>query len=435
MKTANIILSSVVARDKLAPRSEVYFQSLGKGRALGYRRPSTTAIGTWRARYLAPGSTKQQHKPLGDFADLPPAARFGAAKRAAEAWFDHLSGGGVAQVYTVKEVCDRYVARLAEDKKWISAQNTRQFFAAFVENDEVFANTPVAVLTASAVERWRKRLQATPLLSGRSKGQPRSAQTLNRNMAPVRAALNRALTDKLCASNAAWLSALTDLPTQPSPRKGYIERADRAALIASAPPDFARFLDAMSRLPLRPGTMAKLRVRDFDSKTGMLNIGIDDDGVLIDKAHRSRTIGLTPETRDFFTRQCDGLAPEAPLLAQANGQAWGKDTWKHPFRAVCRSVGLPDSTVMYTLRHSTISDLCKIAPAIEVARMAGTSVAEIDKTYFQSRPEHQAKYLRVLSLDGAAQMPVAAPAPSNEVATLRAEIESLRARLEALAEG
>ena len=132
MKTANIILSSVVARDKLAPRSEVYFQSLGKGRALGYRRPSTTAIGTWRARYLAPGSTKQQHKPLGDFADLPPAARFGAAKRAAEAWFDHLSGGGVAQVYTVKEVCDRYVARLAEDKKWISAQNTRQFFAAFV---------------------------------------------------------------------------------------------------------------------------------------------------------------------------------------------------------------------------------------------------------------------------------------------------------------
>ena len=434
MKTA-IQLNTVKQRDALAPQSEVYFMPLGTGRALGYRKPTATAIGTWRARYRPNSGTAYQYQPLGKFDDVPAAGRFDAAKAAAQKWFDHLSGGGAASDITVRQACERHVAALLEQKKHSTAPGVRSFFNAFVPADSNFGRTGLRNLTPALVAEWCKRLGATPLKSGKAKGQPRGGATYNQGVTSLRAALNRAVTDKFCASNAAWARELVDKPVGNQSRKDYVERANRQALIAAAPADLAQFLEAMSRLPLRPGTLAKLKVRDFNAKASTLSIGIDDEGVLVDKAHAARAIGLTPDTRDFFARQCHGRPADAPLLVQENGKAWNKDAWKAPFRAICRHLGLPDSVVMYTLRHSTITDLCKIAPAIEVARMAGTSVAEIDKTYFQSQPAHQAEYLQTLALDKLVTEPALLDNPAElhkQLVALERQMEALRARLDAL---
>ena len=49
--------------------------------------------------------------------------------------------------------------------------------------------------------------------------------------------------------------------------------------------------------------------------------------------------------------------PAAPLFAQASGKAWNKDAWKKPMKEAAAAAGLPPGTVLYTLRHSTITDL------------------------------------------------------------------------------
>ena len=77
-----------------------------------------------------------------------------------------------------------------------------------------------------------------------------------------------------------------------------------------------------------------------------------------------------------------GKIANAPIFATEYGQSWNKDSWKKPFKDAVKAAKLPTTVVMYSLRHTAISEM--IASGIdsfEVARMAGTSTEMIDKHY------------------------------------------------------
>ncbi|MBN8726427.1 MAG: hypothetical protein J0H15_01820 [Xanthomonadales bacterium] len=93
-------------------------------------------------------------------------------------------------------------------------------------------------------------------------------------------------------------------------------------------------------------------------------------------------------TAGLFRAQAKGKLPTAPLLSRWNGSAWDKDAWKVPIKDAARAAELPAETSAYTLRHSVITDLVTDGlDLFTVAKLAGTSVAMIEKHYGHLRQE------------------------------------------------
>jgi integrase len=155
----------------------------------------------------------------------------------------------------------------------------------------------------------------------------------------------------------------------------FLDREERKRLFASVSEDAAPFVRALCLLPLRPGALAELKVRDFDSRTRTLTIGKDKSG-------KPRQIAIPEIVAKLFESQTKDKLPAAPIFARLDGRAWNKDAWKNPIKAAVHLAKLPSGVSAYTLRHSVITDLIRQGlPALTVAQISGTSVAMIERHY------------------------------------------------------
>ena len=379
-------LGTVRERDRLKPQREPYWQKLATGQYLGYRPSRIGKGGTWIARYYDADASKQSLRALGDFGHLAPNERFTAASKEAREWFAHLSGGGSSKFITVSEACRRY----AEDSPDAAGR-----FPRYVYNDPI-AKVQLPKLTDKHVREWRKRLEALPALITRNKKgvvatRVRSPATVNRDIVPFRAALNRARDHGEVLTDRAWRKAL-----QPAEAKGrrnlYLDKDQRRALLAALPQDAAAFCRALCLLPLRPGALAALCVRDFDPRTMTLTVERD-------KAGNGRRVLIPGQTAAFLKEQAKDKLPAAPLFARAGSAHWNRDAWKVPIKAAVRAAGLPSGATAYTLRHSTITDLVVGGlDLLTVAQVSGTSVAMIERHYGHLQRERAATALAQLAL-------------------------------------
>lgn len=386
-------LSTVRNRDRLKPRREPYWQKLGAGRYLGVRILESGKGSTWIARFYDPDTHPgRPAQSLGDFSTLPPSDRYGAAKRAAEEWFDHLTGGGTRVVLTVRQVCECYADSLDKNK----AKDVRRRFAQYVYNDPI-ARVPLQKLTRKQVQDWRARLEGLPAkVTRRKKGRivtrKRTEATVNRDMVPLRAALNLALEEGAVLTPLAWKTALRPYEAAGSRRDLYLDRGQRRALIEALPVDAATFVRGLCALPLRPGALAAFTVSDFDARRNQLAVSRDKSG-------KERRILLPAQTVPLFKVQTRSKLPGARLFTRANGSPWNKDAWKGPIKDAVRRAGLPEGTTAYTLRHSTITDLVMGGlDLLTIAQVSGTSVKMIEKHYGHLRQDHAAKALAKLAL-------------------------------------
>jgi len=382
----------VIDRKELAPRRDPYWMKLSQGNYLGYRKMEQNSEGTWLARSRDPITEKQNHQPLGDFSDYPPSERFDLAKKAAEEWFTHIGKGGVIGSYTIACACQAYVNCLINQGKESAAADAQKRFASYVLDDPHFANLELTKLSPTHVEAWRRRLKDKPVTSGKNKGHKRSQSTLNRDMTPFRAALNLALEDGHVTSDFAWKKKLLPVENADSQRSLYLDLEQRRRLIEHAPEDLSKFLKGLSLLPLRPGTLAKLNVSDFNARLKTISLPTD-------KSKEPRKIQLSQQAFDLCKEQARNSEPNAPLFRQQSGAAWKKDAWKDRIKVSAAQAGLPNETVAYTLRHSTITDLVhRGVDLLTVAQIAGTSVKMIEKHYGHLRSEVTSKALENLSL-------------------------------------
>jgi len=382
-------LNKVGARNKLVarPSKEPYWQKLSLGCYLGFR-PSVhgNGMGTWLARYHDPDTGRKPGKTLGALDTLPPSERFDAAKKEAEEWFRNLSQGGSTEEPTVKEACAIYAGNDSE---------LQRRFRQYIDNDPI-AGIKLRKLREHHVAAWRTRLEAMPArVTRRKEGEqitrPRSPATINRDMTPLRAALNAALRRGEVATALAWRVALE--PARATGRRQlYLDKAQRRAMLGKLTEDASAFCRALCLLPLRPGALAGLLVRDFDARTGSLMVERD-------KAGNGRALKLPEDHIALFKVQVKGKLPLAPIFPRADGTAWNKDSWKGPIKDAALAAGLPDETTAYTLRHSTITDLVTDGlDLLTVAKVAGTSIRMIEKHYGHLRGDHAAKALAGLAL-------------------------------------
>lgn len=369
-------LSRIGDREKLKPKAgdEPHWHRLRQGCYLGYRPSRKKVGGTWFARVYDPDTNRNSRKRLGGYGTLSGHDIFKQAKSDAEAWAETVESGGerARDMVTVRDACEAYV----KEKPGPIAEGV---FRRHVYSD------PIAKVTLDKLRRhhlraWRKRLEEAPALLSRNKEgekrtKERSKATVNRDMVPLRAALGHVLKPGAPNTDAAWQEALRPFKGADKRRELYLDRDERKRLVEGAPSEAQPFIKGLCLLPLRPGALAGLKIRDFDKRTRSLTIGKD-------KNDNPRQITVPQLIADFFVEQVKDKLPAAPIFARAGGAPWNKDAWKYPVKEAGSAAGLPGAVAAYTLRHSVITDLIRARlPILTVAQLSGTSVAMIEKHY------------------------------------------------------
>ncbi|WP_309557487.1 tyrosine-type recombinase/integrase [Erythrobacter fulvus] len=330
-------------------------------------------------------------KSLGDFGTLLPSERFTIAKKEAESFAEKIAAGGEIQqtLETVADACREY---LRHKPSAIS----EGVFRRHVYSDPI-GKVKLAKLRRHHLRDWRKRLEDTPAVISRSKeGTPkvrrRAASTVNRDMAPLRAALNKVLPHGAPGSEAAWQEALAPFPNADNRRELYLTKAQRRSLLRKSDVEASPFVHALCLLPLRPGAMAALCVSDYDRRTSELSIGSD-------KAKGKRRIVLPSAAAKLFDKQVKGKKPSEPIFLTSTGKAWDRNTWGDAIERAATAARLPKGTTAYTLRHATITDLVIAGlPLLTIAQISGTSAQMIERHYGHLVSEAAIKALGELEL-------------------------------------
>jgi integrase len=115
---------------------------------------------------------------------------------------------------------------------------------------------------------------------------------------------------------------------------------------------------------------------------------------------------LNDEAFTIIQRRCDGRAGGEPIFTQPrNGRQWGRHSVAERFCAIGERASVRSTITIYSFRHLWISEMLMAGvDVLLVARMAGTSVAMIERVYGhfrnQSYQDAQAKLDRERAIRG-----------------------------------
>ena len=355
-------LSKKTERSKLTPRREPYWVRLEIGLYLGYRVMSDN-VGTWIARRQE--GSKKTYQALGHH------DQFDDAKKAALNWAGRVDAGVTEKAPTVEAACEHYVKHQRTAKGDKTAKDADGRFKRLVYGT-AFGNIKLDKLNTIKVREWRNA--QIPAGDDFDDDTVRRAKdSANRNLATLKAALNLAHRDRLTLSDDAW-KTVTAFEKVGKRRAIFLNTEERRKLVAKCGDGLRELVTALLLTGIRPGELAGCDVADFDKLTGTLNIRISKT--------EARTVPLSTAAIEHFKASTKDRIAAAPLIPDAFGKRWNKDAWKKPFKAAVMAAGLPEKTVIYTLRHCAITEL--IAGGMDshlVAKIAGTSTAMIDANY------------------------------------------------------
>lgn len=362
---ARFEIDKASVRNKLKPRRSPYWgPPVERGLYVGFRKLERG--GTWIARYRTDDG--QKYSSLG----LVSATNdYEAAKREARRWRRKVDAGvQTDRVLTVSDVCNDYADALEAEGRERSAIDARKMFDRIIHRDPI-GKIRADKLTQRHLEAWVGRLEAGEM-SGRKKGIP-GRSTINRYLASVKAALNRAVSRREIPHDRAieW-GAIKPYKDADGRREVYLDKEQRRALLEAAQGDLRDLLTCIALTGCRPGDPAAVLRKDYDERTGSVTFRTKTG---------KRTIPVSPAAKELLDRLAAGKQPDAHLFTNA-GEPWTPLAWAPLVKAAAAKAGLPSETVAYTLRHSWITDaIMGGMDLLTVARLTGTSLAMIQSHY------------------------------------------------------
>ncbi|THD03731.1 tyrosine-type recombinase/integrase [Rhodanobacter lindaniclasticus] len=370
---ARFEIDKVRVRNRLAVRREPYWGApIARGLFVGFRK--LDGGGTWIARQRDDDG-RQRYNAIGHADSIP----YDDAVKAAHAWAKQVDAGvDTSEVQTVEDACKAYVKDRRREVGDANADDADGRFTRTVYGHTI-AKVKLAKLRAEQIKAWRAGLD----MSDASK---------NRTLSALKAALNYAVSSRYVEAGRAieWTGVK---PHEVTTRRDlYLNREQRRSLVEALPEGARPFVRALCLLPLRPGALAAATVADLSARRASLRITTD-------KAGEGRVVALSPEAKKLLQGQAKSKLPAAPLIAYDDGSPWHKERWKQPIKKAAKAAKLPAGVCAYTLRHSVITDmLVGGMDSLTVARMAGTSLAMIEKHYGHLLHEHAAKAMAGLAL-------------------------------------
>jgi integrase len=358
-------------RNELKPRREPYWAApIGSGKYIGLRKAANGSC-TWVAR-IRDDELKQKYKALGQVTDE---LTYDKAKKAAADWFKQIDAGVESDdddvVETVDDACRKYVKTLQADGREKTAADAEQRFKANVYGTRL-GRTKLAKIRTDLIRGWRNGL-------GGGRG------TQNRNLSNLKAALNLAVGNRnVMAEKAQQWRAVKPHENADGRREVYLDLEQRRALVAACSGALRDLVQAAALTGMRPGELREAKRGQFDARTSTFHLRDGKTG--------PRNVRLTPAAVEVFKRAGRDKLPTANLFTRDDGTPWirsGRQGWVQLFKAAVRDAGLPDDTVLYSLRHSFITDaiLRGGETTFEVSVRTGTSLTMIQKHYGHLCPE------------------------------------------------
>jgi integrase len=357
----------VHVRKNLTPRREPYWAApLAPSRYIGFRKIDTER-GSWIARARSEDG-EQQYLALGGLTET---FDYDAACKAAHQWFTNLDAGVVhREVFSVEDACQEYVDDRLREKGFRTAADAEWRFKRSVYGTK-FGLTPLTRLRTPAIKAWRDGLKLTK--SG-----------ANRMMGTLRAALNLAVENRQVAATARqeW-RAVKQYPGADGRREGYLDLAQRRALLSAATGSVRDLIEAALLTGARPGEVAAALRGAFDARTRTL---------ALKGKTGARTVPLSPAAVTLFERLSKSKLPNAPLFTRDDGKPWKQAEWTVDVRSAAEAAlvknvdgteaKLPAGVCLYSCRHSYITQaIVDGLTTLDVAKLTGTSLAMIDKHY------------------------------------------------------
>ena len=349
-------ITTKTARRKLEPRREPYFVRFGKGQFLGYRPSKVHPDGTWIVRYR--DEWGQQH-----FKSIGSVDTFDAAMKKAKEVVTNVDRRGDVLTDTVGQACQDYVTELKRTGKASAAKTTHSRFNRSVYGTP-FAQIPLAKLVVDDLKRWMASLTAP------------KASSRNVMLNTLIAALNLAFNEGRIKSNQAWRKLRRQKDDNPVARDRWLNAEERKRLLAASAPDFRDFMRGLLETGIRPGALAGCRAGDYDPATKTLFIPKDKTG--------SRTVPVSLDMAELIESRPAG----AFLFETDGGKQWNRSLWFYAMNAARAASGLDDAVVVYSARHTFISEAANqgVEPFV-IAKLVGTSVERIEKNYGHLCPD------------------------------------------------
>ncbi len=149
---------------------------------------------------------------------------------------------------------------------------------------------------------------------------------------------------------------------------------------------FADMLRVYHATGARTSELCGALVRDFMPRTKQLCLG-KHKRVRTQSNPSVRNIQLGDETFAILVRNVQGKSSSEPLFSRASGTAWTQEQVNERLRAVKKAAAKHQEVVRqhitpYSFRDLYITELLMLGvPTFQVAKMAGTSLREIERTY------------------------------------------------------
>lgn len=418
------------ARRLQQPLGKRLMETISRGAYLLYQRPKNGGAGSWFARWIDPETKKQVQTRLAAADDLQDAdgvevLTFAQAQAAAARWFAartraavQAAGGEVPAQgpYTVRDAMRDYLAdakRRGMKGLLITTQTTNAHIL------PALGDLPVAKLTRRRIEDWHQALAESPRkTTGRAvhededddessstsrppmteEAQRKRKVTANRILTILRAALNQALAQRRISDPAVWREVKPFKGVEVA-RARFLSIEEQRRLVQACEPDFRALVEAALFTGARYGELTRLRVQDFNVRTGTVFIETSKSG-------HSRHIWLTNEARAWFTAKTVGRPIHERLLTRRGAkrtlrkglvedQAWAPYDQVYLMAEACERAGLSPVT-FHELRHTYASLLVNQGvPLVYVASQLGhRDTTMVQKYYGHLSPDAIAEAIR-----------------------------------------
>ncbi len=138
----------------------------------------------------------------------------------------------------------------------------------------------------------------------------------------------------------------------------------------------------------RTSELVACRVRDFHAPTRQLVLG-KHKRVRTMRDPRPRQMTLNDEALSVVRRQVVGKEPDGYVFDDPRGNPWTRFSLAQRFARVRARAGVRDDVTIYSFRHLWISEALMAGNDVAtIARMAGTSIAMIEKVYGHFTTDH-----------------------------------------------
>jgi integrase len=173
----------------------------------------------------------------------------------------------------------------------------------------------------------------------------------------------------------------SDLPTSEQVRQ----------LLEVSVPCLADLLIVQHATGARTGELLKAKVGDHQPMTRQIVLR-DHKRAKTMRAKAPRVILLNPRADSIVSRLCAGRPADEPIFRTPTGKPWTDELLSYHFRRARKRASIPDHITPYSLRHLWISEALMAGIDIMlVARMAGTSIAMVERVYGRFRLQNLAE--------------------------------------------